>query len=129
MDAFGIGDTLWDLGGAGLVAARQAMGHTRKYADNVNLAALIPKDSLSTTGYCLANPGSEYLVYQPASGPFTVDVVAGTYRYEWFNAAAGAMEANGSVTLPGGSESFAPPFSGDAVLYLKSSSSPLHQQP
>ena len=46
---------------------RQAMGATHRYAQKINLAAMTPQNGLASTAYCLANPGSEYLVYQPTS--------------------------------------------------------------
>jgi hypothetical protein len=107
-------------GSTGWVAGRSTMGHTRSYATRMDLAAMAPRSALSTTGYCLANPGREYLVYQPASGGFSLEVVAGTYTYEWFNPTTGAVAATGTVGASGGPQVLTPPFSGPAVLYLKS---------
>jgi hypothetical protein len=107
------------LGSAGFTAGRSAMGHTRSYAARMDLAAMAPRSALSTTGYCLANPGHEYVAYQPGSGNFSMDLVSGTYTYEWFNPATGAVAATGSVGAPGGPQVFTPPFSGPAVLSLK----------
>jgi hypothetical protein len=104
---------------AGWIAGRAAMGCARQYAEKMDLAAMRPQDELSSTCYCLANPGSEYLVYQPGSGPFTVKLGAGTYRYEWFNPETGTVAGSDTVTAVGGSQSFNPPFSGDAVLHLR----------
>ncbi len=98
---------------------RRAMGHARSYAGRANLAATTPQGGLSSTGFCLAAPGSEYLVYQPGSGGFTLDVQPGTYAFEWFNVGTGTVAGTGSVTAPGGGQTFTPPFGGKAVLYLK----------
>ena len=99
---------------------RNALGRTRIYAQKMNLAAMTPQGSLSSTGFCLANPGSEYLIYQPVSGAsFNVTLPAGTYSYEWYNPSSGAVAATGFVTASSGNLSFTPPFSGDSVLYLK----------
>ena len=98
---------------------RAAMGHTKSYADRMGLNLAVPHNELSSTAYCLANPGLEYLVYQPSSGPFTVNLQAGTYNYEWFNPSLGLAAATGTITVNAGNSSFAPPFSGDAVIYLK----------
>ncbi|MDA8168327.1 MAG: DUF6298 domain-containing protein [Nitrospiraceae bacterium] len=101
------------------LTSRKNMGYSLQYAKKMDLAAMTPQENLSSTGYCLANPGSEYLVYQPSSGSsFTVSLAAGTYNYEWFNPATGAVAGTGTVTSGGGSDSFSAPFSGDAVLYL-----------
>jgi Putative collagen-binding domain of a collagenase len=97
---------------------RAAMGHTRAYAEKMNLAAMAPQGDLASTTYALANPGVEYLVYQPGSGAFTVELQPGTYTYEWFDPSAGSVGPTGSVTARG-AQSFTPPFDGEAVLYLK----------
>jgi hypothetical protein len=97
---------------------RNAMGHARNYAEKMDLAAMTPQTRLSSTGYCLARAGSEYLVYQPKCGEFTVELPAGTYAVEWFDPATGRASAGGNVT-GGAKRQFIPPFDGDAVLYLK----------
>lgn len=103
--------------------ARNAMGDTRRYADRMDLAAMTPQNSLSSTGYVLARQGSEYLVYQPGSGSFQVTLVAGTYDYEWFNPSSGTVGSSGRITVTDGARSFSPSFSGTAVLYLKRAAS------
>jgi hypothetical protein len=100
---------------------RKSLGYTRTYADKVNLAAMTPQNKLASTAYCLANPGSEYLVYQPDSGAFTLNLVSGTYSYEWFNPSTGSVITTGAFVADGGQKSFSPPFSGDVLLYLKRS--------
>jgi hypothetical protein len=95
------------------------MGSTLTYANRTNLAAMTPQSSLSSTHYCLANPGVEYLVYQPQSGAFTVTLVPGNYRYEWLNPSTNSTASSGAMTVPDGNRSFSPPFGGDVVLYLR----------
>jgi hypothetical protein len=103
---------------------RLAMGRARTYADKMNLAACTPQSDLSSTAYCLANPGVEYLVYQPSSsGAFTVKLLAGTYVYEWFNPALGTTDDIGTFTANSGNRSFNAPFTGDAVLYIRNKTS------
>ena len=101
-------------------SVRKAMGYTRSYAEKINLASMVPSSSTSdcSTTYCLRNPGQEYLVYQPGSGSFSVNLAAGTYGYEWFDPKVGNISGAGTVTVSSGNKSFTPPFSGDAVLYL-----------
>ena len=108
-------------GFSGWAAGRSAMGHTQSYASRMNLAGMTPLNSLSSTSYCLASAGQEYLVYQPVNGPFTVNVAGGAYVYEWFNSVTGTIAGTGTVGAVGGDQSFTPPFSGPAVLYLKAS--------
>lgn len=112
-------DAYWEI-------LRNALGRARTYADRMNLAAMTPQGSLSSTGYCLAHTGAgagagaEYLIYQPASSAqFTVNLAAGTYSYEWYDPSAGTVAATGTIAAGGGNQSFVAPFAGDAVLYLK----------
>jgi hypothetical protein len=102
-----------------MVETRSALGHTRAYATRMNLAAMVPRNDLSSTAFCLADPGSEYLVYQPDDGGFTVTLTARTYACEWFDPVQGSVAGTGIVEAAGGDCSFTAPFAGDAVLYLK----------
>jgi hypothetical protein len=98
---------------------RNAMGDALSYGNRADLAHMAPADSTSSTGFALVNPGAEYLVYQGGSGAFTVNLIAGTYAFEWFNPSSHAVVTSGFITATGGNQSFTPPFSGDALLYLK----------
>lgn len=98
---------------------RDALTDIRNYAVKIDLAHMMPHDSLSTTGYCLADPGSQYLVFQPIRNTaLTLTMVAATYNYEWFNASSHIISTTGSITV-GASQTFRAPFSGEAALYLK----------
>lgn len=44
---------------------RRALGQTLAVANRIHLATMFPRKELASTGYCLANPGVEYLVYLP----------------------------------------------------------------
>jgi len=103
-------DTQWD-------PTRNAIGDILNFGNTqINLVNMTPQDALASEGFCLANPGSQYLVYSP-SGSFTLTTVAGTYTYEWFNPSTHAVISTGSIAV-GTSQSFTAPFSGDAVLWL-----------
>jgi hypothetical protein len=102
---------------------RATMGYIRDYADRMNLAAMTPQGELSSTGHALATSGparSEYLVYAPSGGAFTVDLSksSGRVRVEWMNPATGRKSAGEDVS-GGARRTFTPPFDGDAVLYLQ----------
>ncbi|MBM3335503.1 hypothetical protein FJY63_12655, partial [Candidatus Sumerlaeota bacterium] len=92
-------------------AMRKAMGHTRRYAERMNLAAMTPRNDLASTQYCLANPGREYLVYLPDGGEVTVDLTAGkgALSVEWFNPRTG-VATNGGKVAGGAKRSFKTPF-------------------
>jgi hypothetical protein len=100
---------------------RNAMGMTLTFANRMNLVAMTPQPSLCSTHFCLANPGVEYLVYQPYAKPFTVSLPAGTYQVEWLNPVTNLVGANAAITVPEGRQAFTAPFAEDAVLYLHAS--------
>ena len=102
-------------------SARVAMGQTRRIAEKINLAEMSPHNELASTGYCLASPGSEYLVFQPGSrGYFTVNLsdAKGSFAVEWFNVNADRILA-GETIEGGGRPLLRTPFPGPAVLYLR----------
>ncbi|MBM3234848.1 hypothetical protein FJZ31_00980 [Candidatus Poribacteria bacterium] len=103
---------------AGFVAARKAMGQTLAYASKMNLVAMTPRNDLASTQYCLANPGREYLIYQPEKGECRVILEKGTYSVEWFNPSTGNLLKNSTISVQAGACTFKAPFAGDAVLYL-----------
>ena len=109
---------------AAFEAARYAMGDTLRYAQRMNLITMEPSGDLTSTGYALANPGQEYLVLQPdeAAKPFTVTLVASSYRVEWYNIGDRRTVAADPVRVQSdGDCQFIPPFAeaGQVVLYLK----------
>ncbi|UCD30301.1 MAG: PKD domain-containing protein [Planctomycetota bacterium] len=108
------------------VALRQALGHIMIYADKLNLATALPSTTIATTTNCLADPGMEYLVYQPNPGSsFNVDLQSGGYDYEWFNVSTGSVAETGSFAWGGGNMSFTPPFNAPSVLYLQEGEGPV----
>ncbi len=100
---------------------RANMGYTRLFADRIDLRNMLPHAGLSSTRYCLANPGKEYLVYFPESTVARIDLrnETGEYSVEWFIPLMNKT-VPGPRTIKGGSYvKMQPPVSIDAVLYLK----------
>jgi hypothetical protein len=97
---------------------RDAMGMTLTYANRTNLVAMTPQPSLCSTHFCLANPGTEYLVYQPYAGHFSVNLAPGTYNYEWLDPTSNLITDSGVLSVSKGDHTFTPGYKGDAVLYL-----------
>ncbi len=101
-------------------SARTAMGQVRRMAERVNLAAMKPEDRLSATGYCLAERGRQYLVFQHDKGEFTLDLkdAEGRLQAEWLDVNAGkaipARPVEGGVV-----RTFTTPFPGPAVLLVR----------
>jgi hypothetical protein len=125
---------------------RKNMGFTLRYSKRLDLTSMVPRNDLSTTTYCLANPEKEYLVFLPSDGfrgirwfyrlgfykwlgwvtrllrwneAATVDLSAspGRFKVEWFNPRTGAVTDGGTIT-GGRIRFFKSPFSDAAVLYL-----------
>ena len=47
---------------------------------------MTPRPDLVSTGWCLANPGHEYLVYLQSTGRVSITVTGGPFKVEWINA-------------------------------------------
>jgi len=121
-DSYKLNGGGYDLNNPNDVSLRQNMGYTRRYAERMQLAAMVPRTDVCSTTYCLANAaatGAEYLVYLPSGGTVSVDLSATTrtLAVEWFNPATGQATA-GAAVAGGARRTFTAPFSGDAVLYL-----------
>lgn len=101
------------------IDARRAMGATRRLALTLPLARMRPRFDLSSTGYCLAAPGSAYVVYQPRSGPFRLDVGrAKRFAVEW-RRPLGGRAVRVAPTRLGGRVTFRTPWNGPAVLVVR----------
>lgn len=115
----------FSISDAKMEGARKAMGDTRRYAERMNLARMAPHGKLSSTRYCLADPETEYLVYQPKGGEgFSLELCAGVYHYEWFDPAKSTVVGDGRIDSRGGVLQFKAPFEGEAVLYLETANGP-----
>ncbi|MEO6755511.1 MAG: DUF4038 domain-containing protein [Chthoniobacteraceae bacterium] len=80
---------------------------------------LEPSDKLVSAGYCLANPGREYVVSQKQAAPFTLEIAGATapLKAEWFNLLTGKRAAAGSMS--NGTAKLTPPADwGNAPLVL-----------
>jgi Family of unknown function (DUF6298)/Putative collagen-binding domain of a collagenase len=100
---------------------RQNMGFARSFSQRINLENMIPRSELSSTGYCLANTGNEYLVYFPQGGEAKINMkeVKGEFSVEWFIPLM-KLTVFGPRTIKAGNYlTIEPPTSLDAVLYLK----------
>jgi len=112
--------SVWEPTPANAEAVRNSLGYALRIAERMDLAAMTPRSELASTGYCLANSGTEYLVYQPKPGEaFSVELEAGTYHYEWLHPTKGVSSDAGRLEAADGRQQFKAPFEGDAVLYLE----------
>jgi hypothetical protein len=110
----------WDIASTDK-AYLEDCGRLVRFMESTNLGEMAPHGeiAISGTGYCLADPGGEYAIYLPNGGSVTVDLsdATGTLDVDWYDPKDGTYYDEGTVT-GGGSETFIPPFSGDAVLYI-----------
>lgn len=115
------GEVLGDPNKPGFESLRRNLGYIREYSERLNLIEMTPRNGLSSTRFCLANPGEEYLVYCPSgdSKSVTVKLPSRSFVCEWFNPASGKKTDGGAVKGSGGDLELEAPFEGDAVLYLK----------
>jgi hypothetical protein len=56
-----------------------------------------PKDSLVSSGLCLAKPGEVYAVYLPGGGSTQLDLAEGSYTVHWYNPRTGGKLQKGSI--------------------------------
>src|SRR5437868_11054612 len=100
------------------------MGDTLRFAEQMNLLKMEPRNDLSSTGYALANPGEEYLILEPSetAKPFTVILAPATYAVRWYSVnSRQTADAGKQAVESSGATTFSPPFeaAAPAVLFLK----------
>jgi hypothetical protein len=106
-------------------AIREALGHTRRLAERLELAAMTPRGDLASTGYCLADPGHQYVIYLPDGGRVEVDLTAATgpMTVEWIDPLSGTSRA--AEPVAGGTKrALQPPQDGASVLSLMGRTAP-----
>jgi len=112
----------------------QALGQTAEVAQSLDLARTVPAGPLSSTGYCLAHPGFNYVAYLPEApresglkawlhrSPPAIELdlahAPGEFAVEWIEPATGRKEMSDPIA-GGARRTFTPPFSGEAVLVLR----------
>lgn len=98
---------------------RKNMAYARAYAERINLEKAIPRADLVSSKYCLADFGHEYLVYLPVEKEVTVDlgVKKSNFSIEWMDPLNGVCTSDN--ILASNKTTFASPYTGSAVLYLK----------
>jgi hypothetical protein len=114
------GTVLGDPDRAGFEELRRALGQTREWAEKVALLNMVPRPDLASTRYCLANPGAEYLVYNPPKGSTELTVVleAGEYEVVWYRPRSAQVVEGGDLKAAKGERTIKTPFEGEALLYL-----------
>jgi hypothetical protein len=98
---------------------RHNVGKTVEYAGKLDMVNVAPREDLASTGFCLAKPGYQYIVYQPGRGHFTVSGLRPdvAYQYEIYSTVEYKVVAEGMCKPSGSTESFESD-SEAVVLYL-----------
>ena len=76
-----------------------------------------PRQDLVSTGYCLAEPGQQYLVFLPNPQALDVKNEGGSFTVEWINARDGNDRRQSGKTSTG-SNLTPPAHSGEWLLWL-----------
>ncbi len=111
-----------DKGGYDLYAnmqQQQEMIYFNKFHRQINWWTMEPNDALTSVGYCIADPGREYVVYSRDGGTPSLDLsaVEGEIDVRWLNPITGEYSETTQVT-GGSTVSFTPPFSAEWVLHV-----------
>ena len=98
---------------------RIAVGATVSLARRLDLRRTLPSTTVSSTGYCLTTPGRQYIVFQPESQAFTVDLkgAKGELKTEWIDAKTG-KHIQGKAVKGGTIATLHAPFEGPAVVVI-----------
>ena len=104
---------------------RNNLGYATILSQKLNLTVM-SSNSLASTSWCLADNsaiGSQFVVYAPNGGSFTVDLSAQagrTINYQWLDPTNGSYSAIATVAGGNSAQPFTSPWgsSYDAVLYL-----------
>ena len=115
----GVSDPAYDPKDPKWESIRRNLGFARSYAQRMDLAEARPRGDLSSSGFCLAVPGKEYLVFLAEGGSATLNLsgASGRESVEWFNPSnertypGGIVDGGGTVTLR-------VPFAGPAIAYV-----------
>jgi len=99
---------------------RSNVSQAAAYARRMDLSNAHPRVDLATTGFCLACPGEQYIVYQPKSEPFEVSglIPQADYLYEWFDTDRHRVVEKNRFTSSAASKSFTPSKK-EMVLFLE----------
>jgi hypothetical protein len=99
---------------------RSNVSQAEAYVKRMDLSNAHPRADLATTGFCLACPGRQYIIYQPKSEPFEVSglVPQADYLYEWFDTDQRRIVEKNQFTNSTASKTFTPSKK-EMVLFLE----------
>ena len=94
------------------------MRNLRVFFEKTRYWQMEPADDLVSAGYCLANPGEEYVVFLDQPQPFDLKIeeASSELRAEWFDPVKGET-TEGPRIAPGGNR-ITPPSDGKKMIVL-----------
>jgi hypothetical protein len=107
-------DPQWD-------PVRRNMGYALQLARQLDVTTMTPQNRLTSTQYCLADPGKKYIIYVPKADQVQVDLSTHDRAFEakWLDTALGNSE-RGPDIQGGRQVTLLPPFKDrDTVLVLR----------
>jgi len=115
-----------DSRGRGGKDHRRVLKHLSEFVRQVDLARLRPCEGLSDTGFCLANPGREYVIYLPKGGALRIDWSAceEAFGIHWLDPDRGVFTIM-KLTPGGKPQKFQSPFRESAVFWARAVSAPV----
>lgn len=101
------------------IQGRKAMKNTAILASTLDLAVMKPNAEISSSGFCLANPGKEYIIYVKGAQA-TVDLTGttGNFTVDWIHPTEGPI-TKGKDIKGGSKETLSTPLNEDAIAHLK----------
>src|SRR4030042_169028 len=95
---------------------RRSRGYALRFVRQMDLNECRP----AATGYCLSNPGRQYLAYQTtAGGPGKLKLSSKEYSFEWFDPGSGKTITSAKICGDEKRETtFSNPVEADAVLFV-----------
>ena len=102
-----------------LESIRANMGYVLDLSQRVDLASMSPRADLASSNYCLANEGESYIAFAPQGEELSFQLPVGNYSMICVDTTTGEETEPVLVSHSGGTRSFQPPFSSDAIIALR----------
>jgi hypothetical protein len=109
------------MGEPGAGQAPAQLKHLRTFFERLPFQDLVPRPQLVTHGYCLALPGSHYVIYLPQGGECEINLFgerAGPLQLSWFDPRSGRTIKGGTIEARGRRKLGPPPIPGDVIALL-----------
>ncbi len=100
---------------------QNAMGAARRLSERLDLAKMQPLPELASSGFCLAEPGQAWVIFQTGAAPITVRTGPGTWRAVWLDPIHGQEVSRVDTAASKEGVTVKPPAAGNWVLLVTAS--------